>query len=155
MYLCFPRFLTVSLLVYMNSASVLHPTFPWSPSLSSSWSSEVLIMTICTSLILSPGFLLTCSSHTCLFAGTFLPQGLCTFFPIIWTVLPWYASLFYSFKSFLKCHFTEIFTLDKIAFPITISLLYPAWFFFIALMTTGKAMLFFIDVFVACLLKRI
>ena len=36
------------------------------------------------------------------------------------------ASLFYSFKSLLKCHFTEIFTLDKIAFPITISLPYPA-----------------------------
>ena len=78
-------------------------------------------------LILSPGFLLTCSSHTCLFAGTFLPLGLCTCFPVVWTFLPWYppASLFYSFKS-LKCHFTEIFTLDKTAFPITVSLPYAA-----------------------------
>ena len=40
-------------------------------------------MTMWTSLILSPGFLLTCSSHTCLFAGTFLPLGLCTCFPVV------------------------------------------------------------------------
>jgi len=126
--ICIFRFLTVSLFVYMSSAPALHPAFPWSPSLSSSWSLEVLIMTMWTSLILSPGFLLTCSSHTCLFAGTFLLQGLCTCFPIVWTFLSWYppASLFYSFKSLLKCHFTEILTLDKIAFPITISLPYPA-----------------------------